>query len=75
MHLGAKIVQSLRLQLTEFGDTPGGRDERSWEMQLEAVIERVWRYALGGRNRVCFEMHMEAMMVQTLQAMIERVWR
>jgi len=32
-------------------------------MHLEAVIEQVWRYALGGHDRA------------NLEAVIERVWR
>ena len=39
----------------------------SLEMDFEAVIERVWRYALGGHNRESLEIHLEAV--------IERVWR
>ena len=46
----------------------------SLEMQLAAMIVRVWRCActpslceLGGRNRANLEIH--------LQAVIERVWR
>ena len=46
------------------------------EMNLEAVIERVWRCtcrmrlselrdALGGRDRASFEMHLEAMIMRT----------
>jgi len=55
-------------------DVLGGRDRASWEMHLEAVIERVWRGtlrpwssefgdAIGGRDRA------------NLEAVIERVWR
>jgi len=32
----------------------------SLEMHLEAVIEQVWRYALGSRDRASLEMHLEA---------------
>jgi len=71
------------------GDALGGRDRVTqrctwrpwscnWEMHLEAVIERVWRYtgwpwsselrdAPGGCDRVNWEMYLEAA--------IERVWR
>jgi len=54
-----------------------GRDRGSLEMQLEAMIERLWRCtwrprssefgdALGGRNQGSLEMN--------LQPVIERVW-
>jgi len=36
-------------------------------MHLEAIIVRVWRYALGGRNLASLEIHLEAV--------IKRVWR
>ena len=50
----------------------GGCDRVSLEMNLEAVIERVWRGnwrprlselrdALGGQDRASLEMHFEAM--------------
>jgi len=35
-------------------------------MHLEAVMKRVWRYALGGGNRAILEIHLEAV--------IERHW-
>jgi hypothetical protein len=36
------------LKWREFGDALGGRDRASVEMYSEAMIERVWGYALGG---------------------------
>jgi hypothetical protein len=57
--------------LSEFGDALGGHDGARLEMQLEAVIEGLWRYAwrpqsselgdaLGGHNRASLEMHWQA---------------
>ena len=39
----------------------------SMKMHIEAMIERVWRYVLGGRNGASLEIHLEAV--------IEQVWR
>jgi len=54
MHLEAVIEQdricTWRLRSSELRDGFGGRDAASLEMHLEAVIERVWRYALGGHD-------------------------
>jgi len=46
-----------------FGDKVGSHDRASLEMHWEAVIERVWSYALRGHDRV------------NLESVIERVWR
>ena len=43
MHLEAMIVRPSRPESSESGDTLGGRDQASLEMDLEAVSERVWR--------------------------------
>ena len=42
---------------------PENADRVTSEMHLEAVIERVWRYALGGRDRASLEIHLEAVIV------------
>jgi hypothetical protein len=58
--------------LSKIGDACGGRDGAILEMQLEAVIERLWRCAwrpswsefedgLGGRDGASLEMQLEAM--------------
>jgi len=52
-----------RLWSSDFGDALGGSNWASLEIHLEAVIERVWRYALGGHGYA------------NLQAVIKRVWR
>jgi len=66
MHLEAMIEQvricTWRLRWSELRDALGGRDPASLEMHLEAVIERVWRYALGDHD------------CANLEAVIERVW-
>jgi len=43
--LGGRDRLSLEIHLL------GGRDQASLEIHLEALIERVWRYALGGHDR------------------------
>jgi len=48
---------------SDFGDALRGSNQQYLEIHLEAVIEWVWRYALGGHDRV------------NIQAVIERVWR
>jgi len=78
MHLETEIEWTQRCTWrpgsSKFGDALGGHDHAN----LQAVIERVWRYTwkpwssefgdeLGGRDRASLEMHLEAM--------IERVWR
>jgi hypothetical protein len=52
---------------SEVGDALGGRDRATWEMHLEAAIERGFEMKLGGRDRATLEMYLEAA--------IERVWR
>jgi len=51
-------------------------------MHLEAVVERVWRYVLGGHDRVNVEAAIKqfggrnrASLEMHLEAAIERVWR
>jgi hypothetical protein len=64
--------------LSELIDALGGRDNSSYKMHWEVMIQRVsrcnWRPrlselrdALAGGDRACLEMHWEAV--------IERVWR
>jgi len=48
---------------SKFGDALGGGNQAYMEVHLEAVIEQVWRYALGGCDR------------ESLEAIIERVCR
>ena len=49
--------------MSDFGDALGGGNRVSLEIHLEAVIVRVWRYALGGHDRA------------NLETVIEQVWR
>jgi len=48
---------------SDFGEALGGSNRSYLEIHLEAVIERVWRYALGGHDCANF------------QAVIKCVWR
>jgi len=45
---------------SEFGDALGGHNRASLEIHLEAVIDRVWRYAPGGRTRARLDEYLEA---------------
>jgi len=67
-----------------FRDALGGRDRVNWEMHLEAVIDRVWRWtgrpwssefgdALGGRAWAILDMHLEAE-IEWTQRCTPRVW-
>jgi len=59
-----------RWRSSQISVTLGGRDWVSWELNFEAVIERVWRFAwrprsselrdpLGSHDRASLEMHLE----------------
>jgi len=71
--------------VSEFGDAIGDQDWVNWEMHWEAVIKRIWRCnwrqrltelrdALGGRDRACLDMQLEAEIEWTQRCTVSCDW-